>query len=295
MPSRTSPLREAVLDRWAENRTASEIAEATGASLDSIRAMVVAARAGGDPRAIRHQPGSPPKWTPGLVARLSALWAEGRTCSEIARDLGAGTTRNAVIGKVHRLKLPPRIKEPRDRRPRRAASGVLIAARIRARAEAALAAAGKGIAASPLRGGRKCELQRALSGGGLVSHPHPKSAFAAASADFDLPSRGRLPDAGSSIPPAPDSRPVTLLERGERQCAFVPGEVAGGETVMCGAPASVGESYCAYHAAIVYAVASPAWSAERRARFWLARARRQAAEAAAAARAPAADKSEEVA
>lgn len=48
-------------------------------------------------------------WTDERVARLSKLWAEGLSASQIANDLG-GVTRNAVIGKVHRLGLSGRAK-----------------------------------------------------------------------------------------------------------------------------------------------------------------------------------------
>ena len=48
-------------------------------------------------------------WTDERVARLAKLWAEGLSASQIAADLG-GVTRNAVIGKVHRLGLSGRAK-----------------------------------------------------------------------------------------------------------------------------------------------------------------------------------------
>ena len=38
-------------------------------------------------------------WTDERVARLSKLWADGLSASQVAADLG-GVTRNAVIGKV---------------------------------------------------------------------------------------------------------------------------------------------------------------------------------------------------
>lgn len=50
-------------------------------------------------------------WTPELCGRLTVLWAEGLSCSQIAAALGVGITRNSVIGKVHRLKLPPRLSK----------------------------------------------------------------------------------------------------------------------------------------------------------------------------------------
>lgn len=47
-------------------------------------------------------------WTQQRVDQLSALWADGLTGSEIARALGVGFSRSAVIGKAHRLRLAAR-------------------------------------------------------------------------------------------------------------------------------------------------------------------------------------------
>ena len=46
-------------------------------------------------------------WTPEKEQKLRQLWKKGHSGSEIARMLG-NTTRNAVIGKAHRLKLESR-------------------------------------------------------------------------------------------------------------------------------------------------------------------------------------------
>jgi GcrA cell cycle regulator len=48
-------------------------------------------------------------WTDERVALLKKLWGEGKSAAEIAKMLGGGLTRNAVIGKAHRLKLSNRI------------------------------------------------------------------------------------------------------------------------------------------------------------------------------------------
>ena len=48
-------------------------------------------------------------WTDERVERLKKLWADGLSASQIAAQLG-GVSRNAVIGKVHRLNLPGRAK-----------------------------------------------------------------------------------------------------------------------------------------------------------------------------------------
>jgi GcrA cell cycle regulator len=45
-------------------------------------------------------------WTPELIQQLSALWKQGLSTAEIGRQLGV--TKNAVVGKAHRLLLDPR-------------------------------------------------------------------------------------------------------------------------------------------------------------------------------------------
>ena len=75
-------------------------------------------------------------WTEERVAELKKLWAEGHSASQIAKRLGS-VTRNAVIGKVHRLglsgratpsrpvKRPPRLARPKPQQqqlPRQASS-----------------------------------------------------------------------------------------------------------------------------------------------------------------------------
>ncbi|WP_328585913.1 GcrA family cell cycle regulator, partial [Cereibacter johrii] len=47
-------------------------------------------------------------WTDERVETLKRMWAEGQSASQIAKELG-GVTRNAVIGKVHRLGLSNRV------------------------------------------------------------------------------------------------------------------------------------------------------------------------------------------
>ncbi len=54
-------------------------------------------------------------WTPDRVKTLMALWAEGISTLEIGRRLGV--TKNAVVGKVHRLGLPKR-QSPINSTPR---------------------------------------------------------------------------------------------------------------------------------------------------------------------------------
>ena len=66
-------------------------------------------------------------WTEEREQKLKKLWEKGCTASQIAEMLGEGTTRNAVIGKAHRLKLPARAASKQSTSPKKqdAASGVL--------------------------------------------------------------------------------------------------------------------------------------------------------------------------
>jgi GcrA cell cycle regulator len=57
-------------------------------------------------------------WTDERVDLLKKLWAEGLSASQIAGRIG-GVTRNAVIGKVHRLGLAGRATTTRSRSPSR--------------------------------------------------------------------------------------------------------------------------------------------------------------------------------
>jgi GcrA cell cycle regulator len=81
-------------------------------------------------------------WTDERVETLKKLWADGLSASQIAAELG-GITRNAVIGKVHRLGLSGRAKSPSSAAPRprksRAASQMLRVSRSSMRGNTALA------------------------------------------------------------------------------------------------------------------------------------------------------------
>lgn len=69
-------------------------------------------------------------WTEERIKQLKSLWEQGLSASQIASELGEGITRNAVIGKAHRLGLksrpsplkaatPPKPapKKPKEKKP----------------------------------------------------------------------------------------------------------------------------------------------------------------------------------
>jgi GcrA cell cycle regulator len=79
-------------------------------------------------------------WTDERVELLKKLWSDGLSASQIAAELG-GITRNAVIGKVHRLGLSGRAKSASSAapRPRKARSPMMRLGRASIRGNTALA------------------------------------------------------------------------------------------------------------------------------------------------------------
>jgi GcrA cell cycle regulator len=100
-------------------------------------------------------------WNPERVALLRNFIGAGLTCSQIAAEIGV--TRNAVIGKIHRLGLGPgrpaaapgRACPPRTRRPRLSSQRQMLRL---IGAEAPRAAEGAAIEAEPFDTGQRCSL-----------------------------------------------------------------------------------------------------------------------------------------
>jgi GcrA cell cycle regulator len=100
-------------------------------------------------------------WNPERVAQLRAFVGAGMTCSQIAAEIGV--TRNAVIGKIHRLGLGPgrpaaalgRPCPPRTRRPRLSSQRQMLRL---ISADAPLAADGTVSEAGPVDSAQYCSL-----------------------------------------------------------------------------------------------------------------------------------------
>ncbi len=92
---------------YAEGYHCGDIAKAVSRVMHKVTASAVEARLS---RLGVYRPkiSAATFWTPDRIELMKKLYAEGLSCSEIARRLGGGCSRNSVIGKVHRLKLPLR-------------------------------------------------------------------------------------------------------------------------------------------------------------------------------------------
>jgi GcrA cell cycle regulator len=150
-------------------------------------------------------------WTTEAIERLKALWAEGHSTAEIGRRMGI--SKNAVVGKAHRLTLPARPSPiRRDATPRPAP--VPRAPR-----------------PAPM------PLQR------LAAAPAPRPA---------APPAPAAPPPVAATAPVLRSFPAARPRIGARSCCWPLGEPGTQGFRFCGGDPMVGKPYCAEHAALAY-------------------------------------------
>jgi GcrA cell cycle regulator len=167
-------------------------------------------------------------WTDERVELLKKLWSDGLSASQIAAQLG-GVTRNAVIGKVHRLGLSGRAKasspaaQQRARKPTRPPSH---------------------------------PLQRGPTGPNGAPGPAVAAAEPALTPEpiLDLPEEIAIPM----------SQRVTIMELRESMCRWPMGDPTSAEFRFCGARAVTALPYCAHHARIAYQPAAERRRGDRR-------------------------------
>lgn len=185
-------------------------------------------------------------WNDERIATLKKMWQQGKSASEIADKLG-GITRNAVIGKAHRLGLsgrPSPIKAPTPKKP--AASVKKPAAASAAPAKKAAAPAPK---AAPVAAPKKAPVAAA---------PVPKTAPKPAPAKqttANAPGKPAEPvilAALANMTSRSDGKIVSILELKERMCRWPVGDPKEAGFGYCGADGVSGHPYCAEHIAIAF-------------------------------------------
>jgi GcrA cell cycle regulator len=162
-------------------------------------------------------------WTDERVELLKKLWTEGLSASQIAGRLGAGVTRNAVIGKVHRLNLSGRAQQPRTAQPRQQ----------RKQREPSRA------------GGRPNGMPSMPTAGANALKPMLRVEMAPRPAALPEPKPVRLVDL------AKDGR-VTILHLSDKTCKWPIGDPGSEEFCFCGHGPRDGSPYCEYHARLAY-------------------------------------------
>ena len=174
-------------------------------------------------------------WTDERVELLKKMWGEGQSASQIAKELG-GVTRNAVIGKVHRLGLS-----------NRATGGAKSEAKAKPAAKAE---------AKP-KPSPKTEPARPASAPEADAKP-------------SAPARRQIIPAGQPLPPQPSANEISpealakvneiekkakklsLMELTERTCKWPVGDPATDDFWFCGLPVQAGKPYCDAHVGVAF-------------------------------------------
>jgi len=193
-------------------------------------------------------------WTEERIERLKAMWAEGATASEIADKLG-GVSRNAVIGKAHRLGLearPSPVKPGEEKEHSAAAarpSKQEAAAAPRPAAKPEPQAQQRAPQPQPQRPQQEGVQYRSVGPGGFI--------------------RQGPGDQQAPIPPAPPRRLIpakpspevadktSLLDLNDRICKWPMGHPGEPDFHFCGAPANPGYPYCVAHCGVAYQAQLP--------------------------------------
>ncbi|HEU0221714.1 MAG TPA: GcrA family cell cycle regulator [Paracoccaceae bacterium] len=175
-------------------------------------------------------------WTDERVEQLRAMWNDGKSASQIAKSLG-GVTRNAVIGKVHRLGLSNRAGGPGkdDIRPAMAATDEAEAEPVETKEEVAEA-----VPTDPRTAAKEAPRRPPAPGMGQPlagGPPHPDVNAEALASLAEIEKRARKLD---------------LMQLTERTCKWPIGDPATEEFWFCGLPAQPGKPYCEAHVAVAF-------------------------------------------
>ena len=169
-------------------------------------------------------------WTDERVEVLKKMWGEGQSASVIAKELG-GVTRNAVIGKVHRLGLSNRVTSTTAK----------PAGKVKAKVEV------KAKSAAP-----------------------PKAAAAPENVRITPPAVRKIIPAGQPLPPQPSAneispealakvseveksaKRISLMELTEKTCKWPVGDPATENFWFCGLAVKTGKPYCEAHVGVAF-------------------------------------------
>ncbi len=190
-------------------------------------------------------------WTEERIERLKKMWKDGATASQIADELG-GVSRNAVIGKAHRLGLEQRPSPVKHDEKEKKAAPAPPAAKVSARAEVSVSAqpapAASARPATPNRSAPEMQY-RSIGPGGFI--------------------RQGPGDQQPPIPPAPPRRLVpakpspevadktSLLDLNDRICKWPIGHPGEPDFHFCGSAANPGFPYCVEHCGVAYQAQLP--------------------------------------
>ena len=179
-------------------------------------------------------------WTDERVEVLKKMWGDGQSASQIAKELG-GVTRNAVIGKVHRLGLSNRTGPSAQAKPE-----------------------------SKAKPAAKATPQANTAPSDAPAEAKPEAAPAQEAKPTTLPARKQIIPAGQPLPPQPSANEISpealakvsevekkakrlsLMELTERTCKWPVGDPATDDFWFCSLPVQQGKPYCEAHVGVAF-------------------------------------------
>jgi GcrA cell cycle regulator len=191
---------------------------------------------------MQDQEGTDMSWTDERVELLKKMWGEGQSASQIAKELG-GVTRNAVIGKVHRLGLSNRAGAP-----------VSSGAKDETESAAAEAKPAAETAKSEPRPKPTLVKSEAAAEERAAPAPHVRKPFVAGQPLPPQPSANEIsPEALASVREVEKkSKKISLMELTERTCKWPVGDPATDDFWFCGLAAQPGKPYCEAHVGVAF-------------------------------------------
>ncbi|MDN5786130.1 GcrA family cell cycle regulator [Pseudorhodobacter sp.] len=190
-------------------------------------------------------------WTEERVETLKKMWADGQSASQIAKELG-GVTRNAVIGKVHRLGLSNRATAGADKDEPEAKTAPAPAEATAPRPVEAAAPEPK--PAPPPRPSAPINPTVAQVVNNVTPLPLRKSIVPAGQPLPPQPSANEIsPEALASVREVEKhAKKISLMELTERTCKWPIGDPATEEFWFCGLPSTAGKPYCEAHVGVAF-------------------------------------------
>lgn len=213
-------------------------------------------------------------WTDERIATLKKMWEGGATASQIAEELG-GVSRNAVIGKAHRLGLKSRPSPVKANEKKKAAKKAPAKAASTAKKPAAAAKPASKPAAKPAAAASAATAAKADK----PAPPKDPNSQPLPNAAPDLPKivsvgpggflRQGPGDQQAPIPPAPPRRLVpakpspeiadktSLLDLSDKVCRWPMGHPGEPDFHFCGEAVNPGFPYCVEHCGRAYQAQLP--------------------------------------
>ncbi len=161
-------------------------------------------------------------WNDERVELLKKLWQDGLSASQIAGELG-NVTRNAVIGKVHRLGLSGRAKTTSAPAPRPRSNPAKLSKPVTATSKAVIYHGSRGSAAL-------APVMLAVTEEEVEIEAQPTSQMVV----------------------IPMTKRVSIMELREGVCRWPLGDPLTSDFAFCGNDCGVGATYCTYHAGIAF-------------------------------------------